>query len=558
MLNFPISAKRASSNALILLTAVFVTLGANLTFFANLLHTYPIGLANALQLLSVTLVFVAINAFLAGLVCFGRLTKPLLMILLVLSSLAAYFMDSYGVVISDEMLRNAAQTNAAETLDLMTPKLLVYVLFLGLLPAFVVARIPRRQLSWWRELRARAALLGLLLLAMVACVAPFNGFYASFIREHKPLRTYANPAYPVYSAILFGNEALATKTVRAVTVVGEDAHTPPTDPHRELVILVVGETARADRFSLNGYERETTPHLQAEQVLSFSNFWACGTSTAVSLPCMFSTTGMENFDLKKSGYRENLLDVLRHAGVNVLWLDNNSDSKGVAIRSEYQSYRSPAQNPVCDEECRDEGMLAKLQNYIDSHRRGDIFIVLHQMGNHGPAYFKRYPPQFERFLSVCRNSELGQCSKDEIGNAYDNAILYTDYFLSKTIDLLKRNDDGFETVLFYVSDHGESLGENGIYLHGLPRAVAPESQVHVPAVLWLGRHFDDVDMAALRRKKDVHFTHDNVVHTVLGLMEVDTSVYRRELDLLACCRSDEPAQTAPDVAGRQWQSPPGQ
>ena len=528
-----------SSNALILFTVAVIALGGNLSFFINVVHAYPLDAANALHLLSVTLVFVALNAFLFGLFCFGRSTKPLLILLLFVSSLAAYFMDSYGVVISDEMLRNAAQTNAAEMLDLMTPKLLVYLVLLGMLPAFVVARQPLRRRGWWHEVRARAAFLGALLLVIVAAVAPFNGFYASFLREHKPLRSYANPVYPVYSAVKYGNEALATQTASALTVVGEDAHIPPTDPHRELVILVVGETARADRFSLNGYARETTPKLQAAQAISFSNFWSCGTSTAVSVPCMFSTVGMDKFDLKESGHRENLLDVLRHAGVNVLWLDNNSDSKGVAIRSAYQSYKSPDVNPVCDEECRDEGMLSKLQAYIDSHRQGDIFIVLHQMGNHGPAYYKRYPPAFEKFLPVCKDSDLGRCSNEAIGNAYDNAILYTDDFLGKTIDLLKRNDDGFETALFYVSDHGESLGENGIYLHGLPRAVAPESQTHVPAVLWLGRHFDDVDLAALRRKTGQRLSHDNVVHTMLGLMEINTEVYRRELDLLDGSRTDE-------------------
>ena len=538
MLSFLSRDRAVSSNTLILLTVLFITLASNLSFSINVLHAYPVDQANTLHLASVALVFVAINTFLAALVCFGRSTKPLLILFLMLASLAAYFMDSYGVVISDEMLRNAAQTNAAEALDLMTLKLLLYIGLLGVLPSFVIARLPLRRLGWWRELRARAAFLGLLLLAIFVGVAPFNGFYASFLREHKPLRSYANPVYPVYSAIKYSNEAVATKTARAMTVVGQDAHTPPGDQHRELVILVVGETARADRFSLNGYARETTPKLQAAQAISFSNFWSCGTSTAVSVPCMFSTMGMDNFDLKESGYRENLLDVLRHAGVNVLWLDNNSDSKGVAIRSTYQSFKSPDINPVCDEECRDEGMLTKLQDYVDSHRQGDVFIVLHQMGNHGPAYYKRYTPAFEKFQPVCKDSDLGRCSKEAIGNAYDNAILYTDDFLGKTIDLLKRNDNAFETALFYVSDHGESLGENGVYLHGLPRAVAPEGQIHVPAVLWLGSGFD-VDMAALRKKTAQQLSHDNVVHTVLGLMEVATEVYRPELDLLDGCRTGD-------------------
>ncbi len=538
-MKFPIFSKGLSSNTLILLVALFITLGSNLTFFANVLHRYPLGSSSALHLASLAGVFFAINAFLFAVIGFGRLTKPVLILFLLLSSLAAYFMDSYGVIINDEMLRNAVQTNAAETLDLMTAKLLVYVGCLGMLPAILIARIPVRWRGWRLELRARAALLAVLAISIVAVAMPFSGFYASFIREHKALRGYANPTYFIYSGIRFANETFATKRATALTIIGADARIPATDEERELIILVVGETARADRFSINGYGRETTPYLRDAQAVSFTNFWACGTSTAVSLPCMFSTIGMDKFDLKTSGSRQNLLDVLRHAGVNVLWLENNSDSKGVALRVDYQNYKTRENNPVCDEECRDEGMLVNLQSYIDSHPKGDIFIVLHQMGNHGPAYFKRYPQQFEKFLPVCKSNDLSQCSNEEIGNAYDNALLYADYFLGKTIELLKRNDAKFETALFYVSDHGESLGENGIYLHGLPRAIAPEHQLRVPAVMWLGSGFHDANMSDLQKKRDMRLTHDTIVHTVLGFMEIETAVYRPKLDILDGSRNPE-------------------
>ena len=538
-MKFPIFSRAVTSNTLVVLVALFITAASNLTFFTNILQTYPLGAANALHLASLALVVLAVNALLLAVFGFGRLTKPVLILFLLLSSLAAYFMDSYGVIISNEMLRNAAQTNAAETLDLMTGKLILYALFLGVLPALLIARLPLRRRGWRIELRARAGLLAVLTISIVASFMPFSGFYASLIREHKALRGYANPAYFIYSSVRFANETLATKKTTALTVIGADAHIPATDEERELIILVVGETARADRFSINGYGRDTTPYLRDAQAVSFTNLWACGTSTAVSVPCMFSMHGMDKFDLRTAGSRQNLLDVLQHAGVNVLWLDNNSDSKGVASRSQYQNYKLRENNPLCDEECRDEGMLVDLQRTIDSHPKGDIFIVLHQMGNHGPAYYKRYPQAFEKFSPVCKNSDLSQCSNEEIGNAYDNAILYTDYFLGKTIDLLKRNDAKFETALFYVSDHGESLGEKGIYLHGLPRAIAPENQLRVPAVMWLGSGFHDVDKVALEKKRNMHFTHDNLVHTVLGLMEIKTTEYRPELDILDGCRNPD-------------------
>ena len=538
-MRFRLPAAGLTSNTLIVLAAVFLAAFGNLSFFGKVLNAYPLTAGNAPALASLAAMLVATTTLLLALTCFRRTTKPVLIGILLLTSLAAHFMDSYGVVINDDMLRNAAQTNMAEARDLLNFRLLGYLILLGVVPAIVIARLPLR----WRGMRveaiARGKLLAIILLFMMGTVLAFGGFYASFLREHKSLRSFANPAYYIYSAVKYSTSTLAVKGRQALIAVGADAIIPAGDVDRELFILVIGETARADRFSLNGYARDTNPQLRRADAISFSNFRACGTSTAVSVPCMFSLIGMDKFDTKKGAAQENLLDVLTHAGVNVLWLDNNSDSKDVALRVPYQSYKLPDVNPVCDPECRDVGMLSALQKHIDAHPKGDIFIVLHQMGNHGPAYFKRYPPEFEKFKPACQSADLSQCSREEIGNAYDNAILYTDFFLGKVIDLLKINDNKFETALLYVSDHGESLGENGVYLHGLPPAIAPDAQLHVPAIMWLGSGFHDVDFSALRRKRDTRFTHDNLAHTVLGIMEIETSVYRPEMDMLDGCRKPE-------------------
>ena len=316
----------------------------------------------------------------------------------------------------------------------------------------------------------------------------------------------------------------------AVRAIGQDAKIRPGDADRELIILVVGEAARADRFSLNGYARETNPLLKKEDVINFSNMTSCGTSTAVSVPCMFSNLGRDGYSDKKARSTENLLDVLRHAGIHVLWRDNNSDAKGVASKVTYENFKDSNTNPICDIECRDEGMLSGLQDYITRQKTGDILIVLHQMGNHGPAYYKRYPASFERFKPVCKSSQLEQCTREEISNAYDNAILYTDYFLSKVIELLKHNTKNFETGMVYMSDHGESLGENNLYLHGLPFLMAPDTQKHVGALMWFGNNFH-IDKNGLRAKSAKPYSHDNLFHTILGLMEVDTSVYEKKKDI---------------------------
>lgn len=536
MMRFASKPADVTGNALILAVAAFLLAFANFSFFSNVLKTYPPAADNLPALLSLAVVFGAVTVLLLALLCIGRLTKPVLAVFLLLAAPAAYFMDSYGVIINDEMLQNVAQTNAAEARDLLNLKLLAYVVLLGIVPAVLVARLPVRRRGWRTELAARLKLLAAALAAIVGLGLLFGSFYASFLREHKSLRSYANPAYPLYSAVKYLNGRFAAPASKIVVPIGTDARQRPEDLHRELIVLVVGETARGDHFSLNGYGRETNPLLARQDVVSFSNFHACGTSTAVSVPCMFSLAGNAG---SKGETLENVLDVLQRAGVNVLWLDNNSDSKGVALRVPYRDYKSPGVNPVCDVECRDEGMLAPLQDYIDAHPSGDIVVVLHQMGNHGPAYYKRYPAEFERFKPVCKSSDLSQCSREEIVNAYDNALLYTDYFLSKTIELLKRNDDRFETALFYVSDHGESLGEGGTWLHGLPKALAPKAQLHVPAIMWFGKGFDELDRPALLRKRSMGFTHDNLFHTLLGFAEIETSIYRHEMDMLDGCRKPE-------------------
>jgi lipid A ethanolaminephosphotransferase len=245
---------------------------------------------------------------------------------------------------------------------------------------------------------------------------------------------------------------------------------------------------------------------------------------------MFSNLTRNGYSESKAESTYNILDVLNIAGVNILWRDNNSNSKGVADRVTYEDYKTPENNTICDDECRDEGMLVGLQEYIDSKETGDILIILHQMGNHGPAYYKRYPKAFEYFTPVCKTNQLENCTSEEINNAYDNAILYTDYFLSKVINLLKQNKE-FETAMFYISDHGESLGENNLYLHGLPYFMAPDAQTHVPAIMWLGENFK-IDRDTLKKTATKEYSQDNIFHTLLGLFEVETGLYDSNMDII--------------------------
>lgn len=239
------------------------------------------------------------------------------------------------------------------------------------------------------------------------------------------------------------------------------------------------------------------------------------------------------------GFFVALLDVLQRAGVAVLWRDNNSGCKGACDRVPNEDLAHLKLPEVCrSDECYDEVLLSGLQDYLAKLDR-DAVVVLHMKGSHGPAYYKRYPEAFGKFAPVCSDNQLDRCAPETIVNAYDNTLLYTDHVLSQAIELLKHNAERVDGALLYMSDHGESLGENGIYLHGLPYGMAPSEQTHIPMVLWLSQGLqqrEQMPQGCLEQQRDAALSHDNLFHSVLGLMDVRTSVYRPELDLFRQCR----------------------
>ena len=516
---------------LILLVSLWFTLIYNLAFFRNAAAIFATGDDGKLFIVSLALFLFSITVILLCFLCFRFFTKPVLALVFVGASISNYYMNNFNVVIDTTMITNIVMTDRREIRDLWNTALISQILLLGVLPAWLVSIITIERAGLGQQIFKRARLIGVAVVLMVVSIAPFSSHYTSFFREHKILRYYANPAAFTYSGFKYMSMAMADASNYIYETIGLDAHIPVDDLDRELIILVVGEAARADRFSLNGYVRETNPLLKKEDVISFTDVFSCGTATAYSLPCMFSHFDRSDFDVEEARNTDNLLDVLTHAGVHVLWRDNNSDSKGVADSDVFEDFRSPEVNPVCDPECRDVGMLAGLSSYIEGESDGDIVIVLHQMGNHGPAYYKRYPSSFEKFTPVCQTNQLENCTDIEIGNAYDNAILYTDYFLEEVITFLKTYDSHFQTAMYYMSDHGESLGENGLYLHGLPYMLAPETQKHVASIMWFGSSYK-VDRQAMWAKENEKISHDNYFHTVLGLMEIGTEVRNPLQDIM--------------------------
>ena len=346
----------------IMLVVAFIMLTGNFSLFGRIMEIYPLTLQNLPFLLSLAAFFSVLTALFFLLICHGRWTRWILALLLIVASQAAYYMDQFGVIVDIVMIENIIQTNPQEFAGLLSLGLVVRTVFFGILPAWLIIQYCPTATNLYAEFKSRLRLIVILLVSLVLLVIPFTAGYTSFIREHKVTRFYANPTYTAYSMIKYVSQQFSTSTTGPLKSIAEDAvKVGPKVAKNELIIMVVGETARADRFSLNGYGKETNPLLAKQDVVSLSNVSSCGTSTGVSVPCMFSALGRKGYDKEKALSQENALDVLFEHGVQILWRDNNSDSKGVATRMKYEDFKSPTLNPMCEGECRDIGMLSGLE-----------------------------------------------------------------------------------------------------------------------------------------------------------------------------------------------------
>lgn len=476
------------------------------------------------------------------------LLKPAITFLLIATAIGAHFMLAFGVVLDPTMMTNVVQTSPSEAGPLLGWRFIALVGGLGVLPAWLVWRTRLRPLPTTRRALGNVGLLLVTVALLAAAVLAMFEDFASLMRNHPQLRYEVTPFNSIFSLITAEVE-LRRAHDRPLVPIGQDARLgagSAAQARPPLLLLVLGETARAGNFGVNGYTRATTPELSAldrvGMLASQRDAWSCGTSTATSLPCMFSHLGRVAHEDRVANY-ENLLDVLQHAGLAVLWIDNQSGCKGVCDRIAHTSTAELSDPDLCaDGECFDEIMLRQLDAQIAALpqqrvARG-VVVVLHQMGSHGPAYFRRSLATFKPFLPECEQTALQACSKQQLLNAYDNTIVYTDHFLALAIRWLEDKSVRFDGALLYLSDHGESLGENRLYLHGLPYRVAPDVQKHVPWITWLSKGFAariGIDMNCLRSHANVRISHDNYFHSVLGLMNIDTSVYRSSLDLFKPC-----------------------
>ncbi|MBZ9612763.1 phosphoethanolamine transferase [Rheinheimera maricola] len=523
---------------LTLLTAVVLSVGYNQAFYNSLT-----AIANAQISIRLTALLLLLNLFLCQLGGTNKWQKPWLLLLISISAVSQYFMLTYGVLIDKSMLTNAVETDVAEVRGLLSGKMLPYFLFQLLLPATLLFNIPLSGQRSGINARKVTPLLWYLatlfttFMLIVVLIATQYQSYASVFRQHRYLKHQTLPL----SALVASAGMLATTKAMA------QSHTPyASDAVQQLfagskprlIIFVLGETVRADHLGINGYERNTTPQLAQRKLINFGAISACGTATAISVPCLLSHLTKDTYDEAIAKGSDNLLDVLQRAGVNVLWRNNNSGCKTMCDRVPQDTPFALDSPYHCnDGECPDLALLAGLkQRILQQDNATSQLIVLHQQGNHGPEYYKRSLEQYKLYLPECRTNLLNECTQQQIINAYDNAIVSTDLLLGSSITLLESLNEHYDTALVYVSDHGESLGENGVYLHGLPYWMAPDAQTKVPMLFWLSDSFSHnarLNINCLRQ--NTKLSHDNVFDTMLSLFAVKTTALRAELDLVSGC-----------------------
>ncbi|MGN5100651.1 phosphoethanolamine transferase [Aeromonas veronii] len=473
---------------------------------------------------------------------FRFVLKPFFTVLILTGSIVSYAMLKYGVIFDAGMIQNIVETNSGEAGAYLNGSVAFWFLLTGLLPVLVLwslrIRYPAR---WYQGLAWRAGALAISLLFIGGVASLYYQDYASVGRNNKSLAKEIVPANYVHGLYKYGRDVLFATPI-PYQQLGTDARVVARGSKPTLMFLVVGETARSQNYSLNGYGKATNSFTAKEQgVVSFKDVRSCGTATAVSVPCMFSNLTRRGYDDKLASSRDGLLDVLQHAGVSVLWKENDGGCKGVCRNVPTIEILPKSYPALCQgESCYDEVLLEGLDQQI-AGMKGNKLVAFHLMGSHGPTYFRRYPASERVFMPDCPRSDIENCSNEELVNTYDNTIRYTDKVVGLLIDKLKSLESQYDVGLVYLSDHGESLGAMGLYLHGTPYKFAPDDQTRVPLLTWFSPQLQadrQLDMGCLAAEaSSQRFSHDNLFHSMLGIMDVQTRVYDNKLDLFKPCRA---------------------
>lgn len=525
----------------LLMSLLFVTV-FNVYLWQRLITSLqPESFADYAFLASISILLVLVINLVLTVLTSQKLYKISYALIFILSALCFYYIHQYNIVIDKEMIRNVMETNSSEAKDLISLRLFLYLGLLAALPMLFIVRTRVYPLTLWRRIWSQFKIIVGSLIAIGLTLYISYPSYASLARNNRQLSHLILPTNFIFAGISYAGEQfkgaqLPYQDISADAVQNKFLH----NNKKKVLVIIIGETARADRFSINGYNKETNPKLKNRRLINFKHTQSCGTNTATSLPCLFSSLSRKQYSHKMASHQANLLDFFTHVGMDVQWRDNNTGCKGLCNRTAYLDMTTINDNPLCHAgECFDEILLKDLAAQITTNPKDQV-IVLHQQGSHGPAYFRRYPPEFEVFKPTCHSVQLQDCSQAELDNSYDNTIVYTDYFIDKTIQLLESLPNDTDASLIYIADHGESLGENNLYLHGTPYMIAPDAQTHVPFFYWQPesqRAISSVNLNCLEQHQDQPLSHDNIFHSLLGYLQIKSTYYQPELDLFSSCQN---------------------
>ena len=531
-----------TTNQLLFFTCCYITLIFNSPFLLKTANAIiSLEHYNLFFLLSLPVLMLSLTLILQGIFAFRWLTKPLLILTVLASSLIFYATISYGIVFDYGMVQNTIETDTAEAFSYLNIYAVAFFMLFGILPAVIIYRVQLTYKSFLNELLSRLKLLSISCLVVFIIGLVFYSNYASIGRNNRYLVNYITP----YKMLAASHKFIVNHYFYSplkFKVLDTSPSIMRNNDQKHVTVMVLGETARAQSFSLNGYHKTTNPYTKQQGIVSFSKMSSCGTATAVSVPCMFSTLSQHNYEKRTATAQQNVIDLIHLAGADVLWVSNNNGScKGVCTRVKTLQIATEVSNPLCDGEyCYDEALLTPLRTKLNNITEQNTLIVLHMIGSHGPTYFKRYPKDKRRFMPDCQRSDIQNCTQEQLINSYDNTIAYTDYVLAEIINSLEElsTENDIETSMLYVSDHGESLGENGVYLHGLPYAFAPEEQTHVPMLYWTAPTQTALNVNCLQAEAQAPLSHDHVFNSLLSIMSVQTKAYNQIKSPFIDCKAD--------------------
>jgi lipid A ethanolaminephosphotransferase len=510
------------------------TLGNTLLFQLPLL-TYarnhlPLDTLNA-ALMLITLTVIQAGLMLAVLLLVSLVSLRLLKILCIFflfgNVLALYFMSSYNVILDRAMMGNVFNTDSRETLELVNIKLTLYLIVAAFLPAIAILKLNLNISTWTRKIST----LALVLLGSTAWLYANSSTWLWLDKHAKHVGAVMLPwSYVVNTVRHF--DQVATKNQHQTLLPSAHFSSPIPSKNKKIVVLVIGESARAQNFSHYGYGRNTNPYTKSSLMAVMPNTRSCSTYTTQSVACMLSHQGSSVSYL--TSYEPLPSYVQRH-GVDVVWRSNNWGEPPLKVNT----YERPAniQKSCLTKDCTQSGfddiLLYGLKERIVASNSTNVFIVLHLSGSHGPAYYTKYSPEFEKFKPVCRSVEVQKCTNEELVNAYDNTIVYTDHILYRLISMLEELSDIPSTML-YISDHGESLGEYGLFLHGAPKSIAPDVQINIPFFVWMSKSFQKnnglSNQVLIQRPSH---THDHIFHSVMGAFGLRSDIYKAEFDIFS-------------------------